>query len=90
MPTTEEELNKKQLQDFKDKIEKEVIRAHFTTVEDFQGKLRLALIEWKEKSPGTVLQPALSLKLLFQNHENRLRYGVGKLLLLAGKKKWQH
>ncbi len=40
--------NAERLQAFKDKIDKTVIRALFTTVEDFRQKLLQALVNWQE------------------------------------------
>lgn len=61
---------------FKARIEKSVIRALFTTVQDFQGKLRLALTQWVRGAPDPARpQPALSLKRLAPTPQNRLRFG---------------
>jgi hypothetical protein len=67
--------NQEKLEAFKNKIDRSVIRAMFTSVEDFQGKLRLALIEWKLGTlEGGTLQPPLSLNLLKPTTANRLTY----------------
>ncbi len=67
--------NQKRLRSFKAKVEKDVIRNLFKSVEDFQGKLRLALIDWKLRTPesGSV-EPPLSLNLLNPNKANRFTY----------------
>ena len=69
--------NGKRLAAFKARIEKSVIRALFKSVEDFQGKLRLALTEWARDAPDAARpQPSLSLKRLPPTAQNRLRYGA--------------
>ncbi len=71
--------NQERLEAFKNKIDKSVIRALFTSVEDFQGKLRLALIEWKLGTPDSgTPQPPLSLNLLKPTAANRLTYRSGQ------------
>jgi len=39
------------LEDFKARIDRELIRSYFTTVEDFTAKLMHALVEWEKQHP---------------------------------------
>jgi Domain of unknown function (DUF4062)/AAA ATPase domain len=68
---------KERIAAFHARIEAAVIREHFTSVDDFRGKIRLALQAWMRRTP--VLrgpQPPLSFQLLEATPENRLRYGA--------------
>lgn len=65
---------------FRARVEGSVIRQHFTTVDDFRGKVRLALQGWMERTPELRgLHPALSFRLLEPTQENRLRYGAQRM-----------
>ncbi len=68
------------LEAFKLRIESRLIRAQFTTVDDFRGKLRLALQEWQAGDAKARLpQPALSANLLTADRVTRLTYRARQL-----------
>ena len=72
---TGDESHRERLQAFKQRIERKLIRSQFTTMEDFRGKLRIALQEWKEGDAKARLpQPTLTSNLLEPNDANRLTY----------------
>ena len=65
------------LEAFHKKIQTSLIRDLYTTPIDFQGKLRLALIDWRQRQGARfVRQPPLSLRLLDPMPENRLKHGA--------------
>jgi hypothetical protein len=76
---SEDELHRNKLEAFKRKIEKHVIPSRFRSVDDFRGKLRLSLLEWKEgDAKGRLPQPTLASNLLEPNEANRLTYRARK------------
>ena len=73
-----ETTNRARLEAFHQKVQTGQIRDLYTTPVDFQGKLRLALIDWRQRQGARfVRQPPLSLRLLDPTPENRLKHGAG-------------
>jgi hypothetical protein len=71
----EDDLHRRKLAAFKGRIEKTHIVNWFNSVNDFRGKVRLALQRWKEgDAKARRPQPALTANLLEPDEANRLTY----------------
>jgi Domain of unknown function (DUF4062) len=71
----EDDLHRRKLAAFKGRIEKTHIANWFNSVNDFRGKVRLALQRWKEgDAKARRPQPALTANLLEPDEANRLTY----------------
>ncbi len=69
--------HRERMADFRARVEASVIRQYFTSLDDFRGKVRLALQNWMQRTPALRgPQPPLGFQLLAPTPENRLRYGA--------------
>ncbi len=85
----EDAADRERQEAFKRRIEKKLVRSVFTTVEDFRGKVRLALQDWKAGDARARLpQPMLTTNVAESSRANRLTYRARQTPFVGRRQEW--
>jgi hypothetical protein len=86
----EDDATLERLRTFKQRITQKHICSWFTTVEDFRGKVRLALANWKAGDARARLpQPTLTTNVVEPSHANRLTYRARQTPFVGRRDEWK-
>jgi hypothetical protein len=85
----EDETHRLRMQAFKQRIERSLIRSLFTTVDDFRGKVRLALQDWQAgDAKARIPQPMLTTNVVEPSAVNRLTYRARQTPFVGRREEW--